>query len=65
MRTKSRNAKIKNEEVISMIIELIDILILMYKKEEIDFLFAPNKTLQAYWVGKKDALKELKNILED
>lgn len=47
------------------IIEIIDILIQAYKQEEIDFPFAPNQTLQAYWKGKKDALTELKNILED
>lgn len=47
------------------VIEIIDILIQSYKQEEIDFPIAPNKTLQAYWNGKKDALTELKNILED
>lgn len=46
------------------VIEIIDILIESYKQEEIDFPIAPNRTLQAYWKGKKDALKELKNILE-
>ena len=47
------------------VIEIIDILIEAYKEDERDFPIAPNKTLQAYWKGKKDALKELKNILED
>ena len=47
------------------VIEIIDILIQSYKSDERDFPIAPNKTLQAYWKGKKDALTELKNILED
>ena len=47
------------------LIEIINLLIQSYKQEEIDFPIAPNKTLQAYWKGKKDALIELKNILED
>lgn len=47
------------------IIEIIDILILSYKADERDFPIAPNKTLQAYWKGKKDALTELKNVLEE
>ena len=48
-----------------IIIEIIDILILSYKADERDFPIAPNKTLQAYWKGKTDSLKELKKILED
>lgn len=47
------------------VIEIIDSLIEIYKQEEIDFPYAPTQTLQAYWKGKRDALTELKNILED
>lgn len=52
---------IKKKEIIS----IIDTLILACKQDEIDYPFAPNRTLQAYWNGKKDALTELKNILEE
>lgn len=51
---------VRDGNEIIKVIEMIDLLLLEYKQEEIDYPFAPDDNKQAFYLGRKKALTELK-----
>lgn len=51
---------VRDGNEIVKVIEMIDLLLLEYKQEEIDYPVAPDDNRQAFYLGRKKALIELK-----
>lgn len=55
----------ENKEAISYVLGLIDILIVSYNQEEREYPFTIDKNIESFWEGRMEALKDIKDMLEN